>query len=46
MGGVNLVSHVTILYGGETWVFDFKTLNLNAADRIAFQIPEAPRRLR
>ena len=46
VGVVNLVSHVTILYGGETWVFDFKTLNLNAVDRIAFQIPEAPRRLR
>jgi len=38
VGGVNLVSHVTIFYGSETWVFDFKTLNLNAAD----QIPETP----
>lgn len=46
VGGVDLVSHVTILYGGETWVFDFKTLNLNAADNNDFQIPEAPRRLR
>lgn len=43
VGGVNLVSHVTILYGGETWVFDLKTLNLNAADHNAFQIPETPR---
>lgn len=41
-GGVNLVSHVTILYGSETWVFDFKTLNLNAADNKVFQIPETP----
>jgi|SRR5208282_132595 len=40
--GVNLVSHVTILYGGETWVFDFKTLNLNAADSKVFQIPGTP----
>ena len=39
--GVNLASHATILYGGETWVFDFKTLKLNAADNNAFQIPEA-----
>jgi hypothetical protein len=39
VGGVNLVSHVTILYGGETWVFDFKTLTLNAADNKTFQIP-------
>jgi hypothetical protein len=40
--GVNLLSHVTILYGGETWVFDFKTLTLNAADNKVFQIPETP----
>ena len=38
------MSHVTILYGGETWAFDFKTLNLKAADPNEFQIPEAPRR--
>ena len=43
VGGVNLVSHVTILYDAETWVFDFKTLNLNAADNNVFQIPGAPR---
>jgi len=41
--GVNLVSHVTILYGGEAWVFDFKTLTLNAAHNTVFQIPESPR---
>lgn len=45
VGGVNLVSHVTILYGGESWVFDFKTLTLNAADNDAFQI-SGTRRLR
>jgi len=42
VGGVNLVSHVKILYGSETWVFDFKTLNLNATDNNVFQIPETP----
>jgi ketosteroid isomerase-like protein len=42
VSGVNLVSHVTILYGGETWVFDFKTLTLNAVAHNAFQIPETP----
>jgi hypothetical protein len=40
VGGVNLVSHVTILYGAETWVFDFKSLKLNATDDKTFQIPE------
>lgn len=39
VGGVNLVSHVTILYGAETWVFDFKALNLNATNDETFQIP-------
>lgn len=39
VGGVNLVSHVTILYGGETWVFDFKVLNLNATNNKTFRIP-------
>ncbi len=39
VGGVNLVSQVTILYGGETWVFDFKVLNLNATNNKTFQIP-------
>jgi hypothetical protein len=42
VGRVTLVSQVTILYGGESWVFDFKTLNLNAADNNVFQIPETP----
>lgn len=42
VSGVNLVSHVTILFGSETWVFDFKTLQLNAADKTAFQIPGTP----
>lgn len=41
-GGVNLVSHVTILYGSEKFVFDFKVLTLNTADKNAFQIPETP----
>jgi hypothetical protein len=39
VGGVNLVSHVTILYGSEAWVFEFKTLNLNATNDKTFQIP-------
>jgi hypothetical protein len=43
VGGVNLVSHVTILYGGATWVFDFKILNVNTADHSTFQIPETLR---
>jgi hypothetical protein len=43
VGRVNLVSRVTISYGAETWVFDFKTLILNAADQNAFQIPETGR---
>ncbi len=38
-GGVNLVSHVTILQGSDTWVFDFKDLTLNTADNASFQIP-------
>jgi hypothetical protein len=38
--GVKLVSHVTIFYGSETWVFDFKSLSVNAADDKAFRIPE------
>jgi ketosteroid isomerase-like protein len=42
LNGVNLVSHVTILYGGEAWVFDFKTLTLNTADNKVFQISETP----
>lgn len=43
VGGVNLVSHVTILYGAETWVFDFKALNLNATNSKTFQIPGTTR---
>jgi hypothetical protein len=42
VSGVDLASHVTILLGSETWVFDFKTLQLNAADKTAFQIPGTP----
>ena len=38
-GEFNLVSYVTILYGSEKWAFDFKSLNLNVADRNAFRIP-------
>jgi hypothetical protein len=37
------VSHVTILYGSDTFVFDFKTLILNAADDQTLKIPEALR---
>lgn len=44
IGEVNLVSYVTILYGSEKWVFDFKTLNLNVADSKAFRIPQTPTR--
>jgi hypothetical protein len=43
VGEVNLVSHVTILYDGETWVFDFKTLHLNTANNNVFEIPETPK---
>lgn len=39
IGGVNLVSHVTVRLGSQTWIFDFKTLQLNTADRTTFQIP-------
>jgi hypothetical protein len=39
--GVKLVSHVTILYGSDSFVFDFKTLTLNTADDQRFKIPEA-----
>jgi hypothetical protein len=42
VGGVKLVSHVTILAGSETWVFDFKTLRLNTAGKAAFQLPGTP----
>jgi hypothetical protein len=39
---VRLVSHVTILIGSEKWVFDFKSLQINAAGDEAFQVPEHP----
>jgi hypothetical protein len=39
VSGVNLVSHVTILYDAETWVFDFQALNLNTTNNKTFQIP-------
>lgn len=39
VGGINLVSHVTVLYVEETWVFDFKALNLNATNNKTSQIP-------
>jgi hypothetical protein len=41
VGGVKLVSHVTILYGSDSYVFDFTTLTLNTADDQVFRIPEA-----
>jgi hypothetical protein len=44
VGGVNLVNHVTIVSGSETWIFDFKALQVNTADKAAFQIPETPTR--
>ena len=44
VGGVNLVNHVTILFGSETWIFDFKALRLNTANKAAFQIPGTPTR--
>ena len=31
IGGVNVVGHVTILAGSQTWIFDFTSLKLNAA---------------
>jgi hypothetical protein len=41
VNGVRLVSHVTILYGSDSFVFDFTTLTLNKADDQIFKIPEA-----
>jgi len=38
--GISIISHVTILFGSETWVFDFKTLELNAAPDSTFKLPE------
>jgi len=40
VGDVNLVSHVTIRAGSDTFVFDFKSLILNAADDKEFEIPK------
>lgn len=40
VGDVNLVSHVTIRAGSDTFVFDFKSLILNAADQKEFEIPK------
>jgi hypothetical protein len=40
VGDVNLVSHVTIRAGSDTFVFDFKSLILNAADEKEFEIPK------
>lgn len=45
IGGVNVVSHVTILAGSQTWIFDFTSLKLNAASEKAFQIPDGPAKL-
>jgi len=44
VGGVNLVSHVTIIHGPERWTFDFKTLVLNSADKSLFRVPRDLRR--
>jgi len=41
VNGVNLVSHVTILWGSDSFVFDFQTLTLNTADDQTFKLPEA-----
>jgi hypothetical protein len=41
VNGAKLVSHVTILYGSDSFVFDFKTLTLNTADNQIFKIPKA-----
>ena len=45
IGGVNVVSHVTIVAGSETWIFDFTSLELNAASDKEFQIPGGPTKL-
>jgi hypothetical protein len=41
VNGVKLVSHVTILYGADSYVFEFRTLTLNTADDQVFKTPEA-----
>jgi hypothetical protein len=40
VGEVSLVNHVTIRAGSDTFVFDFKSLILNAADEKEFEIPK------
>jgi hypothetical protein len=41
VGDVALVNHVTIRAGSDTFVFDFKSLILNAADEKEFEIPKS-----
>jgi hypothetical protein len=36
------VSHATIRAGSDTYIFDFKTLDLNVADEKIFEIPNGP----
>jgi hypothetical protein len=36
VANVNLVSHATILFGSETYTFDFTTLQVNVVDKTAF----------
>jgi hypothetical protein len=38
---IRIISHVTILFGSEAWVFDFKTLQLNAAPDSTFDLPKS-----
>jgi hypothetical protein len=38
---VTLVNHVTIRAGSDTFVFDFKSLILNAAEEKEFEIPKS-----
>jgi hypothetical protein len=39
VANVKLVSHVTIFLGSEIWVFDFRSLEANAANNKVFEIP-------
>jgi hypothetical protein len=41
VGDVTLVNHVTIRAGSDTFVFDFKSLILNAAEEKEFEIPKS-----
>jgi len=41
VGEVTLVDHVTIRASSDTFVFDFKSLILNAADEKEFEIPKS-----